>query len=147
MNVFPGEVFLLSISVLDQNRNEKVGFYTYPSNMFFTEADIVQIDLTTGNEDTRFAVVNKRSNQRTSLVYRNSKEDFSFSVSNHNDTVIKTVFTLNLIDSSTGNTVCNDNQQWQSQIHCIGRAPLGSLIKSLMVLLEYAILHMHAENI
>ena len=105
MNVFPGEVFLVSINVSDQNKNEKVGFYTYPSNMFLTEADIVEVDLTIGNGDTRFAVVNRRSNQRTSIVYRNSKEDFSFSVSNHSDTIIKTVFTLNLIDSSTGNAV------------------------------------------
>ena len=110
MNVFPGEVFLLSINVLDQNKNEIVGFYTYPSNMFFTEADVVEVDLTIGNEDTRFGVVNKRSSQRTSLVLRNSKEDFSFSVSNHSNTIIKTAFTLNLIDSSTGNLVSNDSQ-------------------------------------
>ena len=110
VNVFPGEVFLLSINVLDQNKNEVVGFYTYPSNMFFTEADVVEVDLTVGNEDTRFGVVNKRSSQKTSLVLRNSKEDFSFSVSNHSNTIIKTAFTLNLIDSSTGNLVSNDSQ-------------------------------------
>ena len=109
MNVFPGEEFILSLRVLDQNDNEKVGFYTYPSNTLFTEADITEIDLTTDNGDTSFALVNRNSNERTLLVVRNSTRDFSFSFLNHSSTITERNFTLNLIDSSTGIMVCNNN--------------------------------------
>ena len=102
MNVFPGEIFVLSLRISDQNNNEKVGFYTYPSNMFSTQADVTEIDLTTGNDNTSFGVVNGSSNLRTSLVVRDSNENFSFSALNYSNTS----FTLNLIDSSTGNIVC-----------------------------------------
>lgn len=105
MDIFPGEVFVLSLSVLDQNNNKKIGFYTYPSNMFITEADITEIDITTGNKNTSFAGVSGSSNQKTSLVIRNSTKNFSFS---NNGTIDNTTFTLNLIDSSTGVTVCNN---------------------------------------
>ena len=112
MNVFPGEEFILSLRVLDQNNNRKVGFYTYPSNTLFTEADVTEIDLTTGNSDTSFGIVSKNnSDQRTSLVVRNSTKNFSFSVSKGNSTITEKKFTLNLIDSSTGTMVCNDNQK------------------------------------
>ena len=104
MSVFPGEEFILSLKVLDQNDNEDVGFFIYPSNTFFTEADVIEIDLTTGNEGISFGVVaNGSSDQKSSLVIRNSPENFSFR--NHNKTIIEAKFTLNLLDSSTGNTV------------------------------------------
>ena len=109
MNVFPGEEFILSLRVLDQNNNEKVGFYTYPSNVLFTQADVTEIDLTTNNTDTSFAIVDRSSDQRTSLVVRNSPKNFSFSVLDHNSTITERNFTLNLIDSSTGIMVCNNN--------------------------------------
>ena len=104
---YPGEQFILSLKVLDQNNNEKVGFYTYHSNEHFTEADVTEIDLTLENKDTSFAVVSKNSNQTTSLVIRNSS--FPFDFMNHNKTITNKTFTLNLIDSSTGNIVCNIN--------------------------------------
>ena len=107
MNVFPGEIFKLSLSVLDQNNNKKVGFYTYPSNMFFTEADTTEIDLTTGNEDNSFGVVRGSSDQRTLLVIRNSINNFSFSTVSYSRTITNVTFILNLVDSSTGNVVCN----------------------------------------
>ena len=106
MNVFPGEIFVLSFSISDQNNNERVGFYTYPSNTFFTEADVTEIDLTTGNEDSSFGVVRGSSDQRTLLVIRNSAKNFSFSAINYNRTITNVTFTLNLVDSSTGNVVC-----------------------------------------
>ena len=107
MNVFPGEIFVLSLSISDQNDNEKIGFYTYPSNMFFTEADVTEIDLTTGNNNTNFGVVSGSSNLRTLLVVRDSTKNFSFSALNHSSTIAFATFTLNLIDSSTGNIVCS----------------------------------------
>ena len=107
MIAYPGEQFVLSLEVLDQNNNKKVGFYTYRSNLFFTEADVTEIDLTSDNKDTSFAVVNRSSDQRTSVVIRNS--NFSFEFMNHNKTVTKKNFTLSLIDSSTGNMVHNIN--------------------------------------
>ena len=97
---------MLSLSISDQNNNKRVGFYSYPSNMFFTEADVTEIDLTTGNGNTSFGVVNENSSLRTSLVVRDSTKPFSFSALNHNSTIAYTNFTLNLIDSSTGNIVC-----------------------------------------
>lgn len=106
MNVFPGEIFAFSLNVLDQNNNEKNGFYTYPSNMLFTEADVTEVDLTADNEETSFAVINRNSNQRTSLVVRNSTAIFSFSAMNQSRVIAEKGFTLNLIDSSTGNIVC-----------------------------------------
>ena len=93
--------------MLDQNNNEKVGFYTYCSNEYFTEADVTEIDLTSENKDTSFAVVSRSSNQTTSLVIRNS--EFSFDFVNHNKIITNKTFTLNLIDSSTGNIVCSIN--------------------------------------
>ena len=112
MNVFPGEEFILSLTVLDQNNNRKVGFYTYPSNMLFTEADVTEIDLTTGNRYTSFGIVSKNnSDQRTLLVVRNLTKNFSFSVLKGNSTITEKNFTLNLIDSSTGTMVCDDNQK------------------------------------
>ena len=104
MSVFPGEEFILSLKVLDQNDNEEVGFFMYPSNTFFTEADVIEIDLTTGNQGISFGVVSGSSDQKSSLVVRNSPESFSFL--NQNKTIIETKFTLNLLDSSTGNAVC-----------------------------------------
>jgi len=89
---------------LDQNDNKKVGFYAYPSNMLFTEVDVTEIDLTDGNMNTSFGVVNGSSDQRTSLVLRNSTKDFSFT--NQNSTIFEVNFTINLIDSSTGIIVC-----------------------------------------
>lgn len=109
VKVFPGQEFFLSLQVLDQNNNEKLGFYTYPSNMLFTKVDVTEIDLTVGNEETSFAIVNGSSHQRTSLVVRDSAKNFSFSVLNQNSTITETNFTLNLIDSSTGTRVCNNN--------------------------------------
>lgn len=105
---------MLSLKVTDQNNNTKVGFYTYPSNMLVTEANVIEIDLTDhgNNENRSFAVVDKRSDQRTSLVLRNSVKDFSFTSLNHNSTYPETAFTLNLIDSSTGNIVCNNNNNY-----------------------------------
>ena len=74
--------------------------------MFFTEADITEIDLTTGNEDSSFGVVRGSSDQRTLLVIRNSAKNFSFSAINYNRTITNVTFSLNLVDSSTGNVVC-----------------------------------------
>ena len=102
MSAFPGERFTISLTVLDQNNNTKLGFYTYPSSMFITEADTIQVDLTVGDEDTSFTAINGSFNQKTLLVIRNSMEDFSFDFLNHNSTVIETYFILNLVDSSTG---------------------------------------------
>jgi len=102
INVFPGEEFILSLKVLDQNDNKKVGFYTYPSNMLFTMVDVTEIDLTAGNRDTSFGVVNGSSDQRTSFVVRDVAKNFSFSYMNYNNTIAEKNFTLNLIDSSTG---------------------------------------------
>ena len=112
---YPGEQFILSLKVLDQNNNEKVGFYTYRSNEHFTEGDVTEIDLTLENKDTSFAVVSRSSNQTTSLVIRNSS--FPFDFMNHNNTITNKTFTLNLIDSSTGNIVCNINLNvWYNNI-------------------------------
>ena len=120
MSVFPGEEFILSLKVLDQNNNEKVGFYTYPSNVHLTEADVTEIDLTTGNTDTKFAVVSGSSDQKTSLVVRNSTTK-QFSFLSHSNTITEAAFTLNLIDSSTGNMVCNNNWNgcYYIQYYCL----------------------------
>ena len=106
MKVFPGEEFDLLLTVWDQNNNEKVGFYTYPSNMFFTEVDIIEIDLTDDNEDISFAAVDGSFDQKTSLVIRNSTKNFSSFFHNYDKTIVEKNFTLNLIDSSTGIMVC-----------------------------------------
>ena len=68
---------------------------------------MTEIDLTPENKDTSFAVVSGSSDQRTSVVIRNS--NFSFEFMNHNKTITKKDFTLSLIDSSTGNMVHNIN--------------------------------------
>ena len=119
-NVFPGEEFILSLRVLDQNNNLKDGFFTYPSNTFFTEADITEIDLTAGNEDTSFGIVNGSSDLRVSLVVRNSQNNFSFSA-NHNNTIVNETFNFTLIDSSTGIGVCNIVTK-QLLIYCLHRS-------------------------
>ena len=72
--------------------------------MFFTQADVTEIDLTAGNEVTSFGVVSGSSNIRASIVIRDSMNNFSFSALNELNH--STIFTLNLIDSSTGNMVC-----------------------------------------
>ena len=61
--------------------------------------DITEIDLTTGNGDSSFGIINEESDQRTIIVVRNSSQNFSFFNSN---TTLNKTFTLSLIDSSTG---------------------------------------------
>ena len=80
--------------------------------MFATEVDVIEIDSTAGNKNTSFAVVSGSSNQRTLLVVRNLAENLDFSVLNQSKTITETVFTLNLIDSSTGTIVCKDMLQY-----------------------------------
>ena len=109
MHVFPGEQFDLDLHVHDQNDNSGFGVYTYPSNTHFTEADVTEIDLTDSGTDKSFAVVGNDS-QRTIFVIRNSSSNFSYTdcLYHKNDTVDIKQFALQLIDSSTGNVVCND---------------------------------------
>ena len=90
--------------------------------MLFTEADVTEIDLTAGNRDTSFAIVNENSNQRTLLVIRNSTEDFSFSVLKHNSTITERNITLNLIDSSTGTMVCIMITERLCTLYCFYRS-------------------------
>ena len=109
MYVFPGETFDLVLHVLDQNSNPKIGIYTYAANTHFTEADVTEIDLTDSGTVQRFAIVDSSAEnyQRTSLVIRNSSSNYSFYHCKKNkDAGEKRRFTLQLIDSSSGNVVC-----------------------------------------
>ena len=106
-HIFPGEQFDLTLHIYDQNDNSQIGVYTYPSNTHFTKANVIEIDLTGSGTDNRFAIVNSKY-QRTSLVVRDSSENFAYThcLFRNNNTVDKRKFVLQLIDLSNGNVVC-----------------------------------------
>lgn len=102
--MFPGEKFTLSLEVLDQNNSTAEGIYRYYSDRFSPQADVIKIDLTTGNGESSFGFVNGSVGQRAVIVIRNNSEkDFSFNPSNMS--VTEKDFFLNLTDTSTGITV------------------------------------------
>ena len=104
--MFPGEKLTLLLKILDQNNNTTEGIYRYFSSNGSLQADVIKIDLTTGNDEASFGFVNGSSDQQVVIVVRNSEKDFSFSDLNHSSIVTEKDFFLNLTDSSTGVTVC-----------------------------------------
>ena len=91
---------------MDQNNNKTEGIYRYFSNKISLQADVINIDLTAGDEETSFGFVNGSLDQRAVIIVRNSEKNFSFSALNHSSIVAEKDFFLNLTDSSTGITVC-----------------------------------------
>ena len=102
--MFPGEKFTLSLEVLDQNNKKTEGIYRYYSDRVSPQADVIKIDLTTGNGESSFGFVNGSVSQQAVIVIRNNSEkDFSFNPSNMS--VTEKDFFFNLTDTSTGITV------------------------------------------
>lgn len=105
-------MFVLIISAEDENKNSKDAVYSYSRNLVSNPSNVIVIDLKPEDAVLSFASVSKMSQMTTqniSLVLHNTDQLKNCTFNYDNFYNFSSNFNLNLVDSSTGQVVCNFN--------------------------------------